>query len=170
MKCISLWQPWASAIACGSKTIETRSWRTHYRGPLAIHAAKRRVISELISYSCCGPWEGALSKVLPTMRRLRWFDALPFGAVVAVVNLVDCRPTGAFTQGEIHRRRRPAGQRSRSYDWAEADLGDFGPGRFGWVLRDVVMLDTPVAWRGCQGFFAPPAGLPLPTHEETTVG
>lgn len=27
MKCISLWQPWASAIACELKRIETRSWR-----------------------------------------------------------------------------------------------------------------------------------------------
>lgn len=40
MRAISLWQPWASAIALGSKRIETRSWSTSYRGPLAIHAAK----------------------------------------------------------------------------------------------------------------------------------
>ena len=40
MKAISLWQPWASAIAIGEKTIETRSWWTPHRGALAIHAAK----------------------------------------------------------------------------------------------------------------------------------
>lgn len=33
MKAISLWQPWASAIAVGAKRVETRSWATKYRGP-----------------------------------------------------------------------------------------------------------------------------------------
>lgn len=42
MKAISLWQPWASLVALGVKTIETRSWSTKYRGPLTIHAAARR--------------------------------------------------------------------------------------------------------------------------------
>ncbi len=42
MKAISLHQPWASLVATGVKTIETRSWSTKYRGPLAIHAAKRQ--------------------------------------------------------------------------------------------------------------------------------
>lgn len=38
---ISLWQPWASLMASGHKSIETRSWSTHLRGLVAIHAAKR---------------------------------------------------------------------------------------------------------------------------------
>lgn len=42
MKALSLTQPWASLVAVGAKRIETRSWRTSYRGPLAIHAAKLR--------------------------------------------------------------------------------------------------------------------------------
>ena len=47
MKAISLWQPWASLCVLPGpngravKTIETRSWPTKYRGPLAVHAAKR---------------------------------------------------------------------------------------------------------------------------------
>lgn len=40
MKALSLKQPWASMVANGTKTIETRSWRTSYRGPLAIHASQ----------------------------------------------------------------------------------------------------------------------------------
>lgn len=40
MKAISLWQPWASLVPAGAKPVETRSWSTSYRGPLAIHAAK----------------------------------------------------------------------------------------------------------------------------------
>ena len=37
-RALTLHQPWASLIALGVKTIETRSWSTPYRGPLAIHA------------------------------------------------------------------------------------------------------------------------------------
>src|SRR4051812_42520238 len=39
VKVLSLTQPWASLVAIGAKQIETRSWRTHYRGPLLIHAS-----------------------------------------------------------------------------------------------------------------------------------
>jgi len=41
VKALTLHQPWASLIAVGAKRIETRSWSTSYRGPLAIHAAAR---------------------------------------------------------------------------------------------------------------------------------
>lgn len=43
MKAITIWQPWASLLAHGMKQYETRSWATKYRGPIAIHAAKRPV-------------------------------------------------------------------------------------------------------------------------------
>jgi hypothetical protein len=39
MKALSLRQPWASMIASGAKTIETRVWSTRYRGPILICAA-----------------------------------------------------------------------------------------------------------------------------------
>jgi len=41
MKAITLYQPWATLVALGKKKIETRSWKTDYRGPLAIHVAKK---------------------------------------------------------------------------------------------------------------------------------
>lgn len=40
MKAISIRQPWASLIANGEKTIECRSWKTNYRGPLVLCASK----------------------------------------------------------------------------------------------------------------------------------
>ena len=40
MKALTLTQPWATLVAMGAKRIETRSWTTNYRGPLAIHAGK----------------------------------------------------------------------------------------------------------------------------------
>lgn len=41
MKCLSVKNPYAGWIADGSKTIELRSWRTHYRGPVIICASAR---------------------------------------------------------------------------------------------------------------------------------
>jgi len=40
MKALSIRQPWAELILQGRKTIELRSWRTHYRGRIAVHASQ----------------------------------------------------------------------------------------------------------------------------------
>lgn len=40
MKTLSLYQPWATLMVIGAKRIETRSWMSRYRGPLAIHSTK----------------------------------------------------------------------------------------------------------------------------------
>ena len=151
MKALTLWQPWASAIALGSKRIETRSWSTNYRGPLAIHAAKRRNVDELIYYGCCWNWCGALGVKMGRHNDI--WDTLPFGAIVATCELVDCRPTETFTVGELDTKRRPDGDVHHTYAWTERQLGNFDPGRFGWLLADIVPLDEPVAATGRQGLW-----------------
>ena len=154
MKALSLWQPWASAIAVGAKRIETRHWSTKYRGPLAIHAAKRRVLGELRHYQCSWNWCGALKPLgLAMGNGFKLCDELPFGAIVATCELVDCRPTDSFTQAELMTPRRPSGEISGSYDWNENQMGDFSPGRFGWVLEDIRALPEPIPYRGAQGLF-----------------
>lgn len=70
MRIISVKQPWAWAIASGLKLVENRSWRTHYRGPLAIHASGR-------------PERGI---------QIGQPDGLPCGAIVAITSIVDCVP------------------------------------------------------------------------------
>jgi hypothetical protein len=40
MKALSFRQPWAELILQGRKTIDLRTWPTHYRGRIAIHASK----------------------------------------------------------------------------------------------------------------------------------
>ena len=144
MKALSLWQPWASAIALGAKRIETRSWATRHRGPIAIHAAKRCVKSELI---VSGSWGAALN--------FRYDDdplweTLPFGALVAVADLVDCRPTGSFTLDELET---PRSRDSFHSTWNERMWGDYSLGRFGWILENIRALQTPIPYRGRQGLF-----------------
>lgn len=40
MKALSIKQPWASLVAAGYKTVECRTWKTNYRGPVLICSSK----------------------------------------------------------------------------------------------------------------------------------
>src|SRR5262245_2237350 len=40
IKCLSLWQPWATLLIHGKKRYETRSWKTAHTGRILIHAAR----------------------------------------------------------------------------------------------------------------------------------
>ena len=148
MKAISLWQPWASLIATGAKTIETRSWSTNYRGPLAIHAAKTWN-QELDAMICEGRIQGGLAPLVGKPLGHTWPGVhkkdLPFGCVVAICDLVDCIPTAEMTQTQVFPQR---------------FFGDFTPGRYGWVLANVRRIE-PIPAIGRQGFWdwSPPEGV-----------
>src|SRR5262245_28147531 len=49
LMCLSVRQPYASAILTGQKVEEHRSWRTNHRGPLAIHASN--TLARVASFS-----------------------------------------------------------------------------------------------------------------------
>ena len=94
MKAISLWQPWAWAITHAGKDVENRTWPTRYRGPLLIHAAKRRNTEDEIKdfidllkeiYDAAG-----LMKILP-VPAIPHLLALPKGGIVGKMNVVGCR-------------------------------------------------------------------------------
>ena len=127
MRAISLWQPWASAIALGLKTYETRHWATSPKPCLAIHAAKR--------------WTGDerhFSAVMAQVHDTPALEAPPLGAVVAVCDLTACLRT------EDVRNKLSA---------RELDFGNYGEGRFAWQLTNIVALKEPVPYTGRQGFF-----------------
>ncbi len=146
MRCISLWQPWATLIAIGAKQIETRSWRTPYRGWLAIHAAKRltREQAELVKSE---PFQRYLSP--------DYADAgtWPLGAIVAVVELVRIVPAEHVwfkLSAGMHWPTHPS-----DYLTVERDqyFGDYSAGRFGWILSDPTKLHEPIPLRGQQGIW-----------------
>jgi hypothetical protein len=132
MKCISLWQPWASAVALRLKLIETRGWRTAYAGRIAIHAAKH--------------WTKAEQQIVRERRAAGdpLPDDLPLGAVVATTNIVFCVPTDQLVE--------PLSSRERAY-------GDYSAGRWAWYLNDTVALREPIPFKGAQGFFEVPDDL-----------
>jgi len=41
MRALSVRQPWANMIAPGEKSIETRTWRTGYRGELLVVSSRK---------------------------------------------------------------------------------------------------------------------------------
>lgn len=96
MKAITLHQPWASLVALGQKSIETRSWATKHRGPIAIHAAAH-VPSVVLPLSIGGfevdkdnPRGSSPAYLL--RGPIVWPYRLPLGSVVAIANLVDVLP------------------------------------------------------------------------------
>jgi hypothetical protein len=105
VKALTLHQPWAQLVAIGAKRIETRSWSTRYRGPLAIHAGARKPAiedGEDGPHGELGRWLGddwqTLAQWAPPQDDAGWvlYTApdflgvdMPLGAVVATCRLVD---------------------------------------------------------------------------------
>lgn len=83
-KALSVRQPWAHAIIHEGKTIENRSWQTKLRGTIAIHSGRLTDEEEFFTFVATGP----LSNTVRLGREEA--AALPRGAVVGVVDLIDC--------------------------------------------------------------------------------
>lgn len=146
MKALTLTQPWASLVAIGAKTIETRSWLTSYRGPLAIHAAKgfpayaREFAMAPLCYEVMRRHDAKAGIFVR--------PAYPLGAVVATCNLLDCLPmeSGVCLAGVFQ-------------DYPELDtpqeqaFGDFSPGRWAWVLEDIKPFPEPIPAKGALGLW-----------------
>jgi activating signal cointegrator 1 len=93
MRAISLWQPWASAVVLGIKTIETRGKLTHCRGPLLIHAAAK---SEYVRYFRSMP------RIKAAFARCGITDSsqFPLGKIIGRVELEECKKVG-YAESEV---------------------------------------------------------------------
>jgi hypothetical protein len=141
MKAITILQPWAGFIPTGDKTIETRSWETKYRGPIAIHAAKdqdkkheriRHIVDRAEQYGI----------LIPEMH---------FGAIIAIANLTDClRVVGKVSLTIGNKKRIEAVlENGMKVTGIELELGDYTIGRYAWILKDIQAI-KPVPARGQQ--------------------
>jgi activating signal cointegrator 1 len=140
VRAISLWQPWATLVAIGAKRIETRSWSTQYRGPLAIHATK-----------AFPPIAQQYVETEPFWSRLRAARChqynLPRGVIVATCRLVDVVRIRA-TEPRALSDGQPV-----EISLEELAFGDYKPGRYAWILGDVVRLEEPIPVRGGVGLW-----------------
>jgi len=137
MKAYTVIQPWATLLALGLKSNETRSWPTKHRGPVAIHAGKK------IDKAACR-WEPICNALAA-----HGYDEhnLPTGAVLATANLSSCRESIAAVPGGYNL----AG--GFFVDRTEAEFGDFTPGRFAWGMTDVQQLADPIPAKGQLGLW-----------------
>lgn len=134
---ISLHQPWASFLAWGFKTIETRSWQFglgharrvchQFNSRLAIHAAKTKLHDAMLPEL----WHFAGLPGSPPP-----VESLEHGCVVALVEFRGCGPV------EL------AAPTSR-----DVALGNFSSERFAWHFGHVDQLLEPVPVKGRQGIF-----------------
>jgi hypothetical protein len=158
MKVLTLHQPYATLVALGVKTIETRGWATNVRGRIAIHAGVRPVTREHV-----GEWYVDRTRRDGSWMRRSTLDPslrLPLGAIVATANLVDCVPILEDSTDSISCIELSGGS---AYLWREGDelpersvrnqlpYGDYEPGWFAWLLADVERLDVPVPFKGGDG-------------------
>jgi hypothetical protein len=90
MKAFSVKQPYASLIAEGKKTIETRKWQTKYRGDMLICASKK--------------WDMSFKKEVQ--------NNLPLGVAIAIVELYDIRPMELIDEHDAYCEPYPG-----AYSW-----------------------------------------------------
>lgn len=141
MKALTICQPFAHLIALGTKRVENRTWPTHYRGPLLIHAGRSR---DWLVLENDGRTDSEYGIYLHEMA---------FGAVVATCRLDDCvRITDAGAW-----RRHP---------WLHEHTHASGP--WCWILANVKRLEQPVPALGKQGLFD--IDWPPPPPERTPGG
>lgn len=176
MKALTIWQPWASLIACGAKRYETRSWQTKYRGPIAIHAAAKDPNKLPLMGEA---FEQAVREEINASKCPRWYF-MPTGAVIATAELAEVWhikgihrlpnkingvPTGADAEGGpyVLAVTESMGRRKQNKNVIyfqhlgvtekEIALGDWTPGRYAWELTNVKILPEPIPIKGKQGLW-----------------
>jgi activating signal cointegrator 1 len=150
---LTLTQPWASLVAQRYKRIETRSWATSHRGPVAIHAAKGLADlggeSGLAALCAREPFRAALHAAGITGPK-----ELPRGAVVAVAYLAGVVPVEELAGPGYVAVLSP---HHRDQRWPltpyEAAFGDYRPGRYAWLLADIQALPEPFPAKGALGLW-----------------
>lgn len=161
MRALSLWQPWASLVACGAKRWETRSWGTGYRGPLLIHAAQKKPPRTSYSANPAHPVELPSDVVLTMVEALgiAEFETLPRGGIVAVAELVACEHL--VRDEQRHELLYAAYGLSVGLAARELLFGDWALGRWVWKLDRVRPISPLVPTPGRQRLWRPPAGVAM---------
>ena len=170
MRAITIRQPWASLIALGLKNVETRSWTTTHRGTIAIHAA-----AGMPPLADIPKGKSTLGDVDIVRDRsgirihhpsLAWPYLVPRGVIVATAEVLDCLPMvtpGAATDlpcievadAHVTLHANSCDDDGFEYDLTgERALGDYTPGRYGWMLVDIqpIRRNQPAA-RGQLGLW-----------------
>lgn len=127
MKVLSIKEPYATLIKDKVKFIETRSWKTNYRGVLYIHASKSKVGKDILN-------KKSLSKLYN-------IDKLNYGKIICKCKLIDCivMDTNFINKVKLNNN--------------EYICGDYKIGRYAWILDDIEVLDNFIDTNGRLGIW-----------------
>lgn len=111
MKVISIKEPFATFIKDCYKKIETRSWKTNYRGELFIHASGKNIAKEFLTNEYVVSLTNELN--------------MNYGNIICRGNLVDCVYMDEDFLKLIKKNEK------------EFNLGLYEFGRYAWIFEDV---------------------------------
>ncbi len=120
MKVVSIKEPFATLIKEKKKYIETRSWKTNYRGELYIHASGKTLAKEFIN-----------EKVLKLIENLD----MNYGKIICKANLVDCVLMDKDFIYKIQKNTQ------------EYYCGLYEEGRYAWILENIEPI-APIEAKG----------------------
>ena len=122
MKVLTIKEPFATLIKKEVKHIETRSWKTSYRGELYIQAGISKIRKEI--------------KDKKELSLLYNENELNYGYIICKCNLVDCIYMDEKFINKIKENK------------IEYLCGEYSIGRYAWILDNVEMLDEKIPARG----------------------
>ena len=127
MKVLSIKEPYATLIMKNKKRIETRSFKTNYRGELYIHASASKITK----------------KVRDNKEIMSLLDSQDFnyGAIICKCNLVDC----------VYMTKEYVNNIKNNHQ--EYICGDYQEGRYAWILEDITPLAKPIKAKGQLGIW-----------------
>lgn len=129
MKVLSIKEPFASLVSLGIKKIETRSWKTNYRGEIYIHASlTKNVIKDKTR-------EKRLLGLLPNDYNFKQ------GKIICKAYLKDCIYMDEEFMSNIKK------------DEIEYLCGHYEIGRYAWVLDDIKLLKKEIPAKGKLGIW-----------------
>ena len=124
MKVLSIREPYATLIKNKTKYIETRSWKTKYRGDVIIH-------------SCKGTYP-IKEKILHLVNK----NELKYGYMLCIASLVDCIYIDSTFAEKMKK------ENINNYL-----CGDYTIGRYAWVLDNIRIIKEPIEISGKLGLW-----------------
>jgi len=128
MKVLSLTEPCATLIKEKKKLVETRSWKTSYRGELYIHASSTKIPKE---------WKNDIE-----FMKLVENIPLNFGNIICKCNLVDC----------IYMTKEYV-ENMKKNNYQEYICGLYEEGRYAWILKYIEPLANVIKVKGHLGIW-----------------
>lgn len=127
MKVLTLNEPFATLIMNKKKYIETRSWKTNYRGELYIHAGKKKIDKKIYERE-------ELIKLINN-------DEMHNSKIICKCDLVDC----IYMTDEYI-------QYIKDNEYQQFVCGEYKVGRYAWILDNIELID-PIVAKGQLGIW-----------------